>query len=87
MNEILERLYEGAINPIEEPVSRRYIAIMQQVSLYHETLIALLDKEGADCLEEYRDVLADLETCAAKDSFQKGVRIGARLALAVWEEK
>ena len=87
MNDILDKLYEGGINPIEEPISRRYAAIMQKACWYHEKLSVRLDKEGAAYLEKYRDVLADLEACAARDSFQKGARIGARLALALWKEK
>ena len=71
----------------EEPISRQYSAILQKACRYLEKLSVLLDKESEACLEEYRDVLADLEACAARDSFQKGARIGARLALALWKEK
>lgn len=87
MNSILDQLYEGEISPADDALSRRYRTVMDKACACHEALAARLDPEEEARLNAYRDILAELEGCAAKDSFQKGFRIGARMVLALRQEE
>lgn len=87
MKRILDELYEGEISPTDDAPSPQYLAIMDRTCVHHAALADQLGPEGEARLNEYRDILADLEDCAAKDSFQKGFRMGARMILALRREE
>ena len=85
---LLEDLWEGKINPSERgyPKGGEVAKITHEVNEYLHTFLKELSPAGKTTFDNYYDKSIDLQSIAERDSFIRGVRIGARFVLDVLGE-
>ena len=82
MNNILNNLYYGEINPSEKPApnTKRYIENRELICSTEEKLL----EQFPDCselLNEYTDALRIEAQLECEADFERGFRLGARIAM------
>ena len=88
MNNILNKLYYGEINPSEKPApaTKRYIENRELICSTENKLI----EQFPDCkelLDTYTDVLHIEAQLECETDFERGFRLGAELMLSLSEIK
>lgn len=85
---LLEDLWEGKINPSERgyPKGGEVAKITHEANGYLHEFLKELSSSGKDAFDHYYDKSIDLQSIAERDSFIRGVRIGARFVLDVLGE-
>ena len=88
MNDILNKLYYGEINPSEKPApaTKRYIENRELICSTENKLI----EQFPDCkelLDTYTDVLHIEAQLECEADFERGFRLGAELMLSLSEIK
>jgi hypothetical protein len=88
MNNILNKLYYGEINPSEKPApaTKRYIENRELICSTENKLI----EQFPDCkelLDTYTDVLHIEAQLECEADFERGFRLGAELMLSLSEIK
>ncbi len=82
MDNIIEKLYMGELNPMREIYDELNIENLELKELSHRAEI--LEKElkescSIKLLEEYTDIHKEMEHIVSKHSFVYGMRLGIRL--------
>lgn len=90
MSKILRQLYEGEIFPAEQfrPKLKEYLAIRKRNATHYDHFIQKL--ENPLLVDEFRKIMDEqLDLCPLEltESFLDGFRLGARLAIELFEEQ
>ena len=82
---LLKDLWHGSVNPSERYGRRgsEYMKLSKEVSDCMDQLIQDLPPKSVELLDEYLDKRVILNAIMEKDSFIRGVRIGAQFILDV----
>ena len=85
---ILEDLWYGNVAPAERMIRKgsRYSKLQKQLVAAEDALREVLSSDGKNIYEEICRKQTEMAQIAECDSFIRGVRIGARLALDIMED-
>lgn len=85
---ILEDLWYGNVAPAERMIRKgsRYAKLQKQLVAAEDALREVLSSDGKNIYEEICQKQTEMAQIAECDSFIRGVRIGARLALDIMED-
>ena len=85
---ILEKLWYGNVAPAERMIRKgsRYSKLQKQLVAAEDALREVLTPEGKKFYEDICRKQTEMAQIAECDSFIRGVRIGARLALDIMED-
>lgn len=89
MDDLLSRLYRGEIHPEEndQPVSDKLIQARRAYLEYQEKLLAELDEQTGDKVRALLEERTILSAGEMEDSYVQGMRMGAKIAVELLEEK
>ena len=92
MDNILQEFYHSMIHPEEEyrPMSEEHQQAQKQLTRKTATLlerIGMSDARLRDEIEELLNQTTELEAMAMEECYIQGMKMGARLALALLKEK
>ena len=84
MNDILNKLYYGEINPSEmpPPATKRYNENLKTICSIENKLLELYP-ECKELLDDYTDALRIEAQLESEADFERGFRLGAQFAAAV----
>ena len=85
---ILKDLWYGNVVPTERMIRKgsRYAKLQKQLVAAEDALREVLSSDGKNIYEEICRKQTEMAQIAECDSFIRGVRIGARLALDIMED-
>ena len=85
---ILEDLWYGNVAPSERMIrtGTQYAKLQKQLVVAEDALREMLSSDGKNIYEEICRKQTEMAQIAECDSFIRGVRIGARLALDIMED-
>ena len=85
---ILEDLWYGNVAPAERMIRKgsRYAKLQKQLVAAEDSLREVLTPDGKNIYEEICRKQTEMAQISECDSFIRGVRIGARLALDIMED-
>ena len=85
MDNILEDLYYGKINPTERKIlhNEEYQELRRKAMEYEKTLGLEFGKEDLVLYEKLLDTQTQIYQLWERDTFALGMRIGARIILAI----
>lgn len=84
---LLQEFYRGKIRPGESELTEEQKKNMSIVSAYQNVLLSVVDKQNAELCRKIWD---EMNAASARDCeimYVQGMRMGARLALALLSEK
>ena len=85
---ILEDLWEGKVTPSERGYRKNeeVAKITHEANKYLDEFLKELSPEGEQAFDNYYNKSMDIQIIAERDSFIRGVRIGAQFILDVLSE-
>lgn len=83
MRSILEEMWYGNIVPIEgiTPSTAEEAELVELIDRNRSKLLERLTEEEKEMLEKYEDVMEELYSLNAKQAFEYGFKLGARIVI------
>lgn len=83
MNTLLQEFYKGKIQPGQEVITEEQKKDMNIIVAYQNALLSVLNKSEADLCKKLWEVMNELNAKDCEREYIRGMRMGARLALAL----
>ncbi|MBE5798524.1 MAG: hypothetical protein E7321_01045 [Clostridiales bacterium] len=87
MNTLLQEFYRGKMQPGETVITEEQKKDMSIVIAYQNALLSMLDKKEADLCKKMWEAMNEQSARDCEREYIRGMRMGARLALALLGEK
>lgn len=87
MNTLLQEFYKGKIQPGQEAITEEQKKDMNIIIAYQNALLSVLNKSEADLCKKLWEVMNELNAKDCEREYIQGMRMGARLAMALLGEK
>ena len=87
MNTLLQEFYKGKIQPGQEAITEEQKKDMNIIVAYQNALLSVLNKSEADLCKKLWEVMNELNAKDCEREYIQGMRMGARLAMALLGEK
>lgn len=92
MDKILQQLYQGTIHPQEDyrPILESYGQVRRKTSEKKQVLLDKIARENSELCIQVEELLDEINAVSAmemEDTYIQGMRMGARLVMALLKDK